>query len=225
MINKTILTVTLTAFLAAGCTTTDPQTGETRRNNMATGAIIGAIGGAAVGAATNDKDDQRRKNAIIGAGIGAITGAAVGGYMDEQQRKLAEQMRQANNGVTVTRTAEDEITLNMPSDVTFDVDRADVKPQFRATLADVANTLRQYESTTIDVIGHADASGADAYNQALSERRSDAVAAFLQQNGVQSARIVSVGMGETRPITTNDTVEGRAKNRRVEIKLRPVTQG
>lgn len=225
MLKNSILTMTVAAFAAAGCTTTDPQTGETRRNNMATGAILGAIGGAAVGAATNDKDEQRRKNAIIGAGIGAITGAAVGGYMDEQQRKLAEQMRQANNGVTVTRTAENEITLNMPSDVTFDVDRAEVKPQFRATLADVANTLRQYESTMIDVVGHADATGADAYNQSLSERRSDAVAVFLQQNGVQSARIVSVGFGESRPVASNDTIEGRAQNRRVEIKLRPVTQG
>jgi outer membrane protein OmpA-like peptidoglycan-associated protein len=113
----------------------------------------------------------------------------------------------------------------MPSDITFDVDRADVKPQFSTTLTDVANTLRQYESTSIDVIGHADFTGADAYNQSLSERRANAVAAYLQSAGVQGPRIVAIGFGETRPVASNDTAQGRTQNRRVEIKPRPVTQG
>jgi outer membrane protein OmpA-like peptidoglycan-associated protein len=222
--SKHIILATLAAALmATACTTTDSVTGERVPNRTATGAIIGAIGGAAVGAATNtNQSEQTRKNAIIGAGVGAITGAAVGAYMDEQEKKLREQMR--NTGVGVTRTAENEITLNMPSDITFDVDRSDVKPGFQSTIANVAQTLQQYESTTVDVLGHADSTGADAYNQALSERRADSVARLLMANGVQGQRIVAVGFGEQRPIASNDSTSGRAQNRRVEIKLRPVTQ-
>jgi outer membrane protein OmpA-like peptidoglycan-associated protein len=141
--------------------------------------------------------------------------------MDAQERKLREQMR--NTGVGVARTGENEITLNMPSDITFDVDRSDVKPQFQQTLYNVAQTLREYESTTVDVAGHADSTGTDEYNMALSQRRADSVARVLSSNGVNPVRIVAVGFGESRPIADNATVSGRAQNRRVEIKLRPVT--
>jgi len=158
---------------------------------------------------------------MIGAGIGAIAGAAVGGYMDQQEKKLREQM--AGTGVGVTRTAENEITLNMPSDITFDFDSAAVKPQFRTTLGDVATTLREYPSTTIDITGHADSQGSDEYNQELSLRRASSVAQALTDRGVQPARIIAQGRGEQQPIASNQTAEGRAKNRRVEIRLRPVT--
>lgn len=208
----------MAAVLAVGCTTTDPYTGQQTPNRTANAAIIGALGGAALGTLAGGDD---RKNAMIGAGIGAIAGAGVGAYMDAQQRKLNEQLR--NTGVGVTRTAQDEITLNMPSDITFDVNQSAVKPQFRDTLYNVAQTLREYESTTIDVAGHADSTGPDDYNMALSQRRADSVASILTQNGVNPVRIVAVGFGETRPIADNATAEGRAKNRRVEIKLRGVT--
>jgi outer membrane protein OmpA-like peptidoglycan-associated protein len=210
--------VAVATFIAVGCTTTDPYTGEVRPNRTANAAIIGAIGGAAAGTLAGGDD---RKNAMIGAGIGAIAGAGVGAYMDAQERKLREQMR--NTGVGVARTGENEITLNMPSDITFDVDRSDVKPQFQQTLYNVAQTLREYESTTVDVAGHADSTGTDEYNMALSQRRADSVARVLSSNGVNPVRIVAVGFGESRPIADNATVSGRAQNRRVEIKLRPVT--
>lgn len=203
--------------LIAGCTTVDPYSGERVPNRTANTAIIGAIGGAAAGTLAGGDD---RRNAAVGAAVGAIAGAGAGAYMDAQERKLREQMR--NSGVGVTR-AGDEITLNMPSDITFDVDRSDVKPQFSATIANVAATLREYPSTTIDVAGHADSTGPDDYNQALSQRRADSVAQVLTANGVQPVRIVAVGFGESRPIADNNTVAGRAQNRRVEIKLRPVT--
>ncbi|MFZ4602405.1 MAG: OmpA family protein [Caulobacterales bacterium] len=223
MITRT-LTVAMAACVGlASCATVDPQSGERTPNRAGTGAIIGAISGAALGAATNTSDGREtRKNAIIGAGIGAIAGAAVGGYMDAQERKLREQM--AGTGVGVTRTAENEITLNMPSDITFDFDKASVKPEFRSTLGSVSTTLRDYPSTMIDVTGHADSVGSDAYNMDLSLRRAAAVAQALTDQGVQPQRIAALGRGSQQPIASNATPEGRAKNRRVEIKLRPVTQ-
>jgi len=223
MLQKTLSTAMIAAIGLAGCTTIDPQTGQTVPNRAATGAILGALGGAAIGAATNTSDGkQTRTNAILGAGIGAIAGGAVGGYMDAQERKLRAQMQ--GTGVGVTRTAENEITLNMPSDITFDFDRATVKPEFRSTLGTVAGTLRDYPSTTVDVVGHADATGSDAYNMDLSLRRASAVAQTLTDQGVQPQRIVAQGRGSQQPVASNATADGRAKNRRVEIKLRPVTQ-
>jgi len=216
--NKTFAFGAIAALvLVAGCTTVDPYSGERVPNRTANTAIIGALGGAAIGTLAGGDD---RRNAAVGAAVGAIAGAGAGAYMDAQERKLREQMR--NSGVGVTRVG-DEITLNMPSDITFDVDRYDVKPQFGTTLSNVAATLRDYPSTTIDVAGHADSTGADDYNQALSQRRADAVAQALIQNGVQPVRIVAAGFGEARPIADNSTAAGRAQNRRVEIKLRPVT--
>jgi outer membrane protein OmpA-like peptidoglycan-associated protein len=219
---KTILIASSIGLLALGaCTTIDPQTGERVPNRVATGAIIGAGIGAAAGAATNTSDgEQTRRNALIGAGIGAIAGAAVGDYMNDQEERLREQMR--DRGVEVARTAENEVTLIMPDGITFAFGSADVRPQFRQTLQQVAETLRQYESTTVDVIGHTDSVGSDAFNLDLSQRRAESVASVLVGAGVQSARIVTVGEGERVPVATNETEQGRAANRRVEIKLRPV---
>ena len=217
MLNRFAIAVAATLVIV-GCTTTDPYTGQQVPNRTANAAIIGAIGGAAAGTLAGGDD---RRNAMIGAGIGAIAGAGVGAYMDAQQRKLSEQLR--NTGVGVARTGENEITLNMPSDITFDVDRSDVKPQFQSTLYNVAQTLREYESTTVDVAGHADADGTNEYNMALSQRRADAVARVLSSNGVNPVRLVAIGFGEERPIADNNTAAGKARNRRVEIKLRGVT--
>ena len=218
MFQKFAVAALAAVTLIAGCTTVDPYTGERTPNRTANSAIIGAIGGAAVGTLAGGNDSR---NAAVGAAVGAIAGAGVGAYMDAQERKLREQMR--NSGVGVTRTAENEITLNMPSDITFDVDRSDIKPQFQSTLTSVAQTLREYPSTTVDVAGHADSTGPDDYNQALSQRRADAVAQSLVSNGVQAVRVVAVGFGEARPIADNATASGRQANRRVEIKLVGVT--
>lgn len=214
---KQALILAAAGILAAACTTTDPNTGEVVRNNTATAAIIGAVGGAVLGTAAGGDD---RRNAVIGAGIGALAGAAVGNYMDRQEAALRERMR--GTGVTVTRTAENEIMLNMPNDITFDFDRADVKPQFAGTVQTVARNLADFQSTTVDVVGHTDSVGSDAYNQGLSQRRADAVARALIANGVQPVRIVAVGRGENQPVASNATDAGRAQNRRVELRVRAV---
>ena len=210
----------LAATALTACTTVDPYTGQTVRSNTRTGAIVGALGGAALGYLSNDKSEQGRKNALIGAGVGALAGAGVGAYMDKQQAQLRAQL--ADTGVTVTRQG-DNIVLNMPSDVTFAFDRSDIQPQFYKVLDEVAGTMNQYPSTTIEVVGHADSVGTDVYNQALSERRASSVASYLTTRGVLPARLYVAGMGERQPIASNDTEAGRAQNRRVEIILRPYT--
>lgn len=218
---KTSLVACLMAATAmTACTTTDPYTGQPVRSNTRTGAIIGGVVGAGLGYLSNDKSEQGRKNALLGAGIGALAGAGVGTYMDRQQAELRREL--ANTGVTVTRQG-DNIVLNMPSDVTFAVDRSDVQPQFHTVLNEVAGTLNQYPSTLIDVVGHADATGADAYNQALSERRASSVASYMVSRSVLPARLFVAGQGERQPIASNDTETGRSQNRRVEIILRPYT--
>ncbi len=223
MIRKTTY-VTLAATLAlatAACTTTDPYTGQVVRDNTRTGALAGAAGGALLGYLTNtNSGEQGRKNALIGAGVGALAGGAVGNYMDRQQAQLRAQL--AGSGVDVQRQG-DNIVLNMPSDVTFAVDQSDVQARFYPTLDQVADTLNQYPQTVIDVIGHADSTGADAYNQARSERRAASVASYLVSRGVLRDRLYVAGRGETQPIASNDTPEGRTQNRRVEVVVRPFT--
>jgi outer membrane protein OmpA-like peptidoglycan-associated protein len=217
---KSIILAAVAAFAIAGCTTIDPNTGQQVPNKAGTGALLGALGGAVVGTAAGGDD---RRNAVIGAGIGALSGAAIGNYMDRQERDLRAKM--AGTGVTVERVSENEIALVMPSDITFDVDRAEVKPEFRNVINSLGEALKSQPSTTIDIIGHADSSGADAYNQALSERRAQSVSYWLQDQGVQAPRLVAFGRGEMQPVATNDTEQGRARNRRVEVKVRALTAG
>ncbi|PIC01757.1 OmpA family protein [Caulobacter sp. X] len=207
----------------AACTTTDPYTGMPVRNNTGTGALAGAGAGALLGYLTNtNKGEQGRKNALIGAGIGALAGGAIGNYMDRQQADFRRSLE--GSGVMIRRNG-DQIVLVMPSDVTFAVDRSDVQPQFTRVLDDVARTLNAYPQTTIDVVGHADSSGPDDYNQVLSERRASAVAGYLTNEGrVMPDRVFVAGMGERQPIADNSTAAGRAQNRRVEIVLRPLTR-
>lgn len=220
----------LTAFaaciLGAGaltaCTTVDPYTGQPVRNNTGTGAIAGALGGAALGYLTNtNRSEQGRKNALIGAGIGALAGAGVGNYMDRQQAELRREL--AGSGVEVQRQG-DNIVLQMPSDVTFGFDRSDIQPQFYGALDDVARSLNNYPQTLVDVVGHADSTGRADYNQNLSERRALSVADYLTgRGGVLRDRLYVEGRGSSQPIASNSTEEGRAKNRRVEIVVRPYT--
>ncbi len=206
---------------ATACTTTDPYSSAPRRNNTATGALAGALGGAVLGYLTNTSNgEEGRKNALIGAGVGALGGAAVGQYMDRQQRALEAEL--SGTGVGVARQG-DNLILRMPSDVTFAVNQSNIEPRFDATLADVANVLRQYDQSMVDIIGHTDSSGGDAINQPLSERRAVSVADALIRNGVQRERLYVAGNSARTPVASNATPEGRAQNRRVEVLIRPFT--
>jgi outer membrane protein OmpA-like peptidoglycan-associated protein len=193
---------------------TSPDKEKTRK-----GAGYGAAAGAVVGLLTAGNNPF--KSAMIGAAAGALAGGAVGYYMDKQEAKLREQM--AGTGVDVVRSG-DNITLDVPGGVTFAFDSADLNSQFYPVLDKVAATLAEYDKTVIEVAGHTDSVGSDAYNQQLSERRANSVAAYLSGHGVNRARMVTIGAGETHPVATNDTDEGRAQNRRVEITIVPVTQ-
>ncbi|WP_257540155.1 OmpA family protein [Sphingobium sp. CFD-1] len=209
----------LAAMLATTACTTDPQTGNRQISKAAIGGIGGALGGYLLGDLVGGRHDRTEK--ILGAGIGAIAGAGIGSYMDAQERKLREET--AGTGVDVIRDG-DNLLLRMPSGITFGFDSAAVQPQFQPTLNDVSSVLAQYPKTYIDVYGHTDSDGSDSYNQGLSERRAQSVADYLTSHGVQSARIATRGFGETQPIASNTTEEGKAANRRVEIKIAPVTE-
>jgi len=217
MIRKFMIALAAVAFIA-GCTTVDPVTGEREPNRTGTGAIVGAIAGAAAGTLAGGDD---RRNALIGAGIGALAGAAIGNYMDRTYQNLRERL--AGTGVGVTRVSQEQILLNFPADLTFDFDRDAVKSQFVPTLRDVGNVLRDYNQTTVDVYGHADSVGSDAYNQNLSERRAMNVASVLISGGVIRERLAVRGFGESRPIASNATDDGRARNRRVEVYISAFT--
>lgn len=222
MRSKIILAgVCIMALGAAACETTDPYRSNGPRNNTGTGAIVGAVGGALVGYLTNTSNsEQGRKNALIGAGVGALAGAAVGQYMDRQQQAMEEEL--SGTGVGVVRQG-DVLVLRMPSDVTFGTNQDAVNRNFYAVLDDVARVLQQYDRSTIDIVGHADSDGADAYNLDLSQRRASNVARYLIDRGVLPARMYVEGRGESQPIASNATAEGKAQNRRVEILIRPFT--
>ncbi len=213
------LFVTSTVMLQA-CTTVNPYTREEKTSSATKGAAIGAAVGAVLGIATSKDKKKRKERALKGAGIGAIAGGGVGYYMDVQEAKLRQQLE--NTGVSVTRNG-DNIILNMPSNITFAVDRSDVNPNFVETLGSVGLVLKEYKSTMIEVAGHTDSTGSDAYNQDLSQRRANAVSNILIARGVESVRIDSVGYGEMRPIASNSSTAGRQQNRRVELTLLPYT--
>ena len=158
---------------------------------------------------------------MIGAAAGALVGGSVGYYQDKQEAKLRQQM--AGTGVDVVRSG-DNITLDMPGGVTFAFNSSDLNAQFYPVLDKVAATLTEYDKSVIEVAGHTDSVGSDAYNQQLSEKRASSVASYLSSHGVLQTRIVTVGAGEAHPVATNDTEEGRAQNRRVEITIVPVTE-
>jgi len=218
----TYLTITalIIVLTFSGCATTDPYTGEKESTKSTTGAAFGAIAGALIGAATSSKKDRNR-GVLIGAGIGALTGGAVGNYMDKQEDELRKQLR--GTGVSVTRT-DNDIILNMPSNITFDVDKYALKDQFIPTLDSVVLVLNKYDKTLVTVEGHTDSTGSDAYNQKLSENRALSVSNYLLNKGIKQQRLAAIGKGETEPVADNNTENGRALNRRVEITLEPIVE-
>ena len=221
--NQTLKLAALGATLAvftAGCATYTGQTNDPNDpNRTKRGALIGAGIGAVAGLLSGGDAVERRQRAMVGAGIGALDGGGIGAYQDRQEAELRRET--AGTGIDVSRDG-DVIKLNLPDGVTFDFARYELKPQFYPALNTVAGTLREYHQTIVEVSGHTDSVGSDAANQTLSERRANAVAAYLTGQGVQQSRLEVVGMGERYPVAGNDTDSGRALNRRVEIRLLPL---
>jgi outer membrane protein OmpA-like peptidoglycan-associated protein len=209
----------LCCLIALSACAINPYTGEKQASKAAIGAGVGAAGGALIGLISSGSK-HRQRNVLLGAGLGALAGGGVGYYMDVQEAKLRDRLR--NTGVSVTR-AGNQIILNMPGNITFATDSADINGNFYNVLNSVALVLKEYPKTTVDVIGHTDSMGAAAYNQTLSERRARSVAQYLAGQGVMAARLLVQGMGESQPIASNQTPEGRAKNRRVVIRIEPLT--
>lgn len=210
----------LTTLGIAGCETLDAYTQEPKTSSTAKGAMIGAAAGAVVGLVSGDDAVERRQRAMILAGVGALAGGAVGNYMDRQESKLRAELQ--GTGVSVTRIG-DNITLNMPGNVTFATDSSDLSPAFFDVLNSVAKVMKEYNKTVVEVAGHTDSTGSDSYNQGLSERRAGAVAQYLRSQQVANERLITVGMGESRPVADNSSADGRQANRRVEITMVPLT--
>ncbi len=210
----------LVAILVAGCETINPYTGETQTSKATKGALIGAAAGAVVGLVSGDNAVERRQHALIGAGIGALAGGGIGYYMDVQEAKLRQKL--AGTGVSVTRIG-DNITLNMPGNITFDTASSNLNGDFYRVLDGVSEVVNEYDQTVIEVAGHTDSRGSAEYNLGLSDRRADEVGTYLESRGVMRLRIITVGLGEDMPVADNSTSRGQLLNRRVELTLVPVT--
>lgn len=216
---KPLVAVTL-LFSTVACQTTNPYTNETQTSKATSGAVIGAVAGAAIGAASSSKSD-RGKGALIGAASGAALGGGIGYYMDVQEAELRKQLQAT--GVSVSRDG-DNIVLHMPNEVTFDVDEVKLKPTAKQVLTSVALVAKEYDETQLNIYGYTDSTGSESYNLRLSKIRAIEVGNFLVEQQVEYARVKSVGMGESYPIASNETAQGRAQNRRVEIVLTPLPQ-
>jgi outer membrane protein OmpA-like peptidoglycan-associated protein len=209
----------LTAMLG-GCTTLDAYTQESKTSNATKGAIIGAASGAVVGLISGDDSVERRKHALIGAGVGALAGGAIGYYMDQQEAKLRTELE--GTGVSVTRIG-DNITLNMPGNVTFATGSSDLSSSFFDVLNSVSKVLTEFDQTIVEIAGHTDSDGSVQYNQGLSERRAQVVARYFRTQEIMEQRLIPIGQGESRPVADNTTASGKQANRRVEITMVPVT--
>jgi outer membrane protein OmpA-like peptidoglycan-associated protein len=192
----------------AGCA----ETGERQQD----GAIVGGMIGGVMGAAGDEED--RGRNAVLGAAAGAMAGGMIGSILDAQAADLRSSLE--NDGIIVTNTGE-FLIVTLPGGLLFDVDSAAIRPAVTGDLAAVARNLLDYPDSTVEVLGHTDDTGSAAYNQALSERRAQSVASVLVSEGVAQARVRAGGRGETQPVASNSTPEGRQQNRRVEIFIRP----
>lgn len=215
-----IILSTAAVFLLSACTT-NPFTGEQQLSKTAigagTGAALGAAAGAILGATTSLSS---RKAALIGAGLGALAGGGIGVYMDQQEARLRDRLE--GTGVSVSRVG-DSIVLNMPSNITFDSNRSEIKPLFFNTLSSVSEVFKEYKQTLIDVVGHTDSDGSDQSNYDLSRRRAASVAQFLASQQLDPNRFSVEGHGERDPVASNATASGKAQNRRVEITILPLT--
>jgi outer membrane protein OmpA-like peptidoglycan-associated protein len=205
------------ALLGTSACVTDPNTGEQHVSRTAIGGVGGAALGYLLGGLIGGKTAR-----IVGAGIGGVAGGVIGYQLDQQIKELEEAT--AGSGVDVSETPDGTgILVNLP-DVTFAVDSTTISPSFRAALDEVAASLQKYPNSLIDVMGHTDSTGSDSYNLDLSRRRAEAVKGYLVMRGVSSARIATIGYGEQYPRADNTSEQGRALNRRVEVRITPISQ-
>jgi len=209
----------LVAVALAGCATDRPF--EYRE----TGTLIGAAGGAVIGAIAYDKN--RTKGALVGAVGGALAGGVVGRYMDDQKRDLEKNLAQEIKlgQARIDKLPNDVVRVTMTNQTAFETNSANIKSGFHSTMDKVAEVVVRYGKTTLTVVGHTDDVGSNAYNQSLSERRALSVAQYLESKRVDSMRLATAGKGETQPRSSNSTESGRQENRRVEIYVEPVVAG
>jgi outer membrane protein OmpA-like peptidoglycan-associated protein len=213
------MTVIVAVVVLAACTV-NPYTREEQPAKAAIGAGIGVLAGAGIGLLTGDNAKERRRNALIGAGVGGVAGGGIGYYMDVQEAKLRQELESA--GVSVTRNG-NNILLNMEQAINFDSGRHELRGGSYSVLNAVGKVLSEYEKTTVDVMGHTDSDGEFDYNQNLSESRAVSVADYLSARGVNEQRLLAAGYGEASPIASNNTSSGKQRNRRVEIRISPLT--
>ena len=204
-------------LILSGCVTPESAANSKPGDNTTAGTIMGGLIGAIAGMETSSKGD-RKKGAIVGAIVGAAAGNAIGQSLDEQAADLRRDLN--NNQVNVTNTGS-ELIVTMPQDILFALDSAAVRSDLRRDLGVVAGNLQTYPNSTISIEGHTDNTGTANYNRILSQRRANAVADILVNNGVPPARLYAVGRGENEPVASNLSATGRAQNRRVEIVIRP----
>ena len=186
------------------------------------GAAVGAVAGAVLGHQVNDDNGR-----FVGAAVGALAGGAVGKYMDNQQRELEAQLsrERAAEEIRISRLADNTLKLDLNSEVSFDIDSSRINRGFYASLNKVASVLSDYPQTAVHIIGHTDSSGSDNYNQQLSVQRASSVKNYLTRQGVNEPRTRTDGLGESSPVASNATADGRSRNRRVEIYLKPIVEG
>lgn len=206
-----------TLLILSGCVTPESAANSKPGDNTTAGTIMGGLIGAIAGMEMSSKGD-RKKGAIVGAIVGAAAGNAIGQSLDEQAADLRRDLN--NNQVNVTNTGS-ELIVTMPQDILFALDSAAVRSDLRRDLGVVAGNLQAYPNSTISIEGHTDNTGTANYNRILSQRRANAVADILVNNGVPPARLYAVGRGENEPVASNLSATGRAQNRRVEIVIRP----
>lgn len=204
-----VVAMSAAAMLVAGCADMNMGGMSDTQRNTAIGAGVGALAGAAIG--------RDAKGAVIGAGVGALGGYVWSRHM--QEKKLAMERATMGSGVQVSQTPDNQLKLNIPSDISFDTGRADIKPNLRPILDQFASGLSNQPNTEVRIIGHTDSQGSDAVNDPLSLNRAQAAKQYLAARGVDPNRIVIAGRGEHEPVADNSTEAGRARNRRVEVFL------
>jgi len=206
-----LVSIMSASLVVAGCASTE-------YSNTTKGAAIGAVVGAVAGKATGNHKDKRL---VIGAAVGALAGAAVGSYMDKQEKALNEEL--SGSGVKVVREG-DKLRLDIPAQLTFDVNRSDIRSNLYPVFNDIAKVLRDYEKTMLVVAGHTDDTGPYQYNMNLSQARADSVKQYLLAQNVQSIRVETKGYGPNYPVVPNTSEANRTLNRRVEIHIEPVVE-